>query len=73
MLTQFHVVSVDRNELKEKKYIQISLLLVPKGPIDNELVSVLLMAQHQIGDKLLSEPMMTPSTDAYMGYWASMS
>ena len=39
--------------------IQISLKFVPKGPIDN-------MAWRRIGDKPLSEPMLTRLNNPYM-------
>ena len=38
--------------------IKISLKFVPKGPINNSLALVQIMAWHQPGDKPLSEPMM---------------
>ena len=38
--------------------IDISLKFVPKGPINNNLALVQLMAWHRSGDKPLSEPMM---------------
>ena len=46
--------------------IKISLKIVPKGPIDNNPALVYVMAWRQIGDKPLSEPMLTGFTDAYM-------
>ena len=46
--------------------IEISLNFVPKGPIDNNQASVYIMAWCRIGDKPLSEPMLTQFTDAYM-------
>ena len=46
--------------------IKISLKFVPKGLIDNNPALVEIMAWRQIGDKPLSEPMLTWSTDAYM-------
>ena len=45
---------------------KISLKFVPKGPIDNILALVEIMAWRQIGDKPLSEPMLTRPIDAYM-------
>ena len=45
--------------------IKISLKFVPKGPIDNIPPLVQIMAWRQIGDKPLSEPILTQSTDAY--------
>ena len=45
---------------------KISLKFVPKGPIDNNPAMVQIMAWGQIGDKLLSEPMLTWFTAAYM-------
>ena len=44
--------------------IEISLNFVPKGPIDNKSVLVQVMAWRWIGDKPLSEPMLTQFTDA---------
>ena len=46
--------------------IQISLKFVPKGSIDNKPALVQVMAWRRIGDKPLSEPMLTRFTDAYM-------
>ena len=46
--------------------IEISLKFVPRGPIENNLALVWIMAWHQIGDKPLSELMLTQFTDAYM-------
>ena len=43
---------------------KISLKFVPKGPIDNNPALVLIMAWCWIGDKPLSEPMLTWFTDA---------
>ena len=53
--------------------IKISLKFVPKGPIDNNLALVQIMAWRRIGDKPLSEPMMTRFTDAYMWHEREMS
>ena len=47
-------------------FIKISLNFVPKGPIDNNPALVQIMAWHQIGDKPLSEPMLTQFTDTYV-------
>ena len=46
--------------------IQLSLKFVPKGPIGNKSVLVQVMAWRRIGDKPLSEPMVTQSTEANM-------
>ena len=46
--------------------IKISLKFVPKGPIENNQALVQIMAWRRIGDKPLSEPMLTQFTDAYM-------
>ena len=46
--------------------IRISLKFVPRGQTDNKSVLVQLMAWRQIGDKPLSEPILTWFTDAYM-------
>ena len=51
---------------------KISLEFVPKGPIDNKALLVQVMAWHQIGDKPLSEPMLTWFTEAYMRHWEEM-
>ena len=45
---------------------KISVKFFPKGPIDNNPTLVQIMVWHQIGDKPLSEPMLTQFTDAYM-------
>ena len=45
---------------------QISLKFVPKSPIDNTPGLVQVMAWHWIGDKPLSEPMLTRFTDTYL-------
>ena len=42
--------------------IKISLKFVPKGPVDNNPALVQIMACHQIGDKPLSESMLTHFT-----------
>ena len=47
------------------KKIKISLKFVPKGPLDNNPALVHVMAWQRIGDKPLSEPMLTPFTEAY--------
>ena len=39
---------------------------VPKGPVDNNPALVKIMAWRRIGDKPLSEPMLTRFTDAYI-------
>ena len=46
--------------------IKVSLKFVPKGSIDNNPAPVQIMAWRRIGDKPLSEPMLTWFTDAYM-------
>ena len=46
--------------------INISLKLVSKGPIDNKSALVQVMAWRRIGDKPLSELMLTQFIDAYM-------
>ena len=53
--------------------IQISQLIVSKGPIDNKPALVQIMACRRTGDKPLSEPMMAYFTDAYMRHSASLS
>ena len=46
--------------------IKISLIFVPKGLIDKNPALVEILAWHRIGDKPLSEPMLTRFTDAFM-------
>ena len=50
----------------DKILIQISLKLIPRSPIDNKPALVRVMAWHWIGDKPLSEPMLTQFTNVYM-------
>ena len=52
---------------------KISLKFVPMGPIYNIPALVLIISWRRLGDKLLSEPMMVLSTNAYMRHSASMS
>ena len=59
--------------LNGKFYIKISLKFVPKGPIDNNPALVQIMAWRRIGDKPLSESMLTSFTDAYMRYKEEIS
>ena len=51
---------------KDKIPIQISLKLVPRGPIDNKPALVQVMVWRRAGDKPLPKPMMAQFTDAYM-------
>ena len=53
--------------------IQISLKLVPKGPINNKPAFVQVMAWGRAGNKSLPEPMMTQFTDAFLWYQVEMS
>ena len=46
--------------------IQILLKFVARSPIDNKPALVQVMAWRWIGDKPLSEPMLSRFTDAYM-------
>ena len=46
--------------------IKISMKFVPKGPIDNNSALVKIKAWCEMGDKPLSEPMLTRFTDAHM-------
>ena len=46
--------------------IEISLKFVPKGPFDNNPVLIYIKAWRRIGDKPLSEPMLTRFPNAYM-------
>ena len=54
--------------MNEKFYISItiSLKFVPTGPIDNDPALIQIMTWCQIGDKPLSEPMLTWFTDTFM-------
>ena len=53
--------------------IRISLKCVPQGPFDNNPALVQIMAWRRIGDKPLSEPMLTRFIDAYMEHYGEMS
>ena len=53
--------------------IQIPLKFVPKGSNGNKLAVVQVMAWCRIGDKPISEPILTQFTDAYMRHWEEMS
>ena len=53
--------------------IQISLKFVPDGTIDNNPALVKILASCQIGDKPLSEPMLSRLTDVYMRHQREMS
>ena len=53
--------------------IHIWLEFIPKGPTDNKLALVQVMACHQTGNKLLTKPMMTLATHAICCHWATMS
>ena len=46
--------------------VQISQKFVPNGPIDDNQALAQIMAWRRIGDKPLSEPMLTQFTDTYM-------
>ena len=54
-------------------FVKISLKFVPKGSINNIPALVHIMVWYQIGDKPLSEPMVTQFYDAYMRHPTSMS
>ena len=53
--------------------IEISLKFVPEGPINNIPALVEIMAWRRLGDRPLSEPMLTRFTDACMRYQREMS
>ena len=67
--------SFKRIFLNENFMISIKILLtfVPKGPVNNILALVQIMAWHRPGDKPLSEPMMSQVADANMRHAATMS
>ena len=46
--------------------IEISIKFAPKGPIDNNPALIFTMARRRIGNKPISEPMLTRFTDAYI-------
>ena len=52
--------------------IKTSLKFVPKGPINNILALVQIMAWRWPGEKLLSEPMLVIDWRIYRRLWASM-
>ena len=47
-------------------------MFVPNGPIYNNPALVQIMAWRRIGDKPLSEPMLSRFTDAYMRHYGEM-
>ena len=54
--------------------VKISMKFVPKGPIiDNNKALTEIMAWRRIGDKSLSEPMLTRFTDACMRHQGRMN
>ena len=53
--------------------IKISLKFVPKVSIENNPALVVIMAWYRIGDKPLSEPMLTRFSDTYMQHYGEMS
>ena len=57
----FNCIFLNEND---KVPIQISLKLVPGGPIDDKPAMVQVMTWRRTGDKPLSEPMMSQFTDA---------
>ena len=59
----FNCIFLNEND---RIQIQISLKYVPRSPIHNKPALVQVMAWHQIGDKPLSEPMLTQFNYAYM-------
>ena len=58
---------------KDKIPIQISLKLLPRGPIDNKPALDQVMVWRRTGDKPLPKPMMAQFTDAYMRHKGEMS
>ena len=67
--TTGRVVSSNTGIVLNEKFcilIKISLKFVPKGPIDNNPALVQVMAWRRVGDKPLSEPMLTRFTDVYV-------
>ena len=60
-----------RNVLNEnvKVSINISLIFIPKGPINNISALVQMMAWCRVGGKPLTEKILTQFTDAYMRHW----
>ena len=53
--------------------MKISLKFIPNAPTGNIPALVQIMAWRRLGDKPISEPMLTPFTDAYMRYFVEMS
>ena len=60
-------------EWKVLYYDKISLNFVLKDPFDNNPALVQITAWRRIGDKPLSELMLTQSTDAHMRHLGEMS
>ena len=59
----FNCIYLNEND---RILIQISLKYVPRCPIDNKAALVQVMGWHRIGDKPLSEPVLTRFSDAYI-------
>ena len=57
--------------VNEKLYtlIKVSLYLAPKGPMYNNLSLLQIVAWCRIGDKPLSESILTRFSDAYIQHW----
>ena len=53
--------------------IKNSIKFVPKVPINNIPTLIQIMTWRRIGDKLLSEPMLTQFTNEYMRHQGEMS
>ena len=65
---------IQRHFLEWKWYkMRISLKFVHRSVVDNKPALVQVMAWCWIGDKPLSEPMLTHFTDAYLQHWGEMS
>ena len=72
ILTDDIVKCISLNE-NNRNPIQISQKFVSSSPIDNMPALVKVMAWHRTGDKELSEPMLTQSTDTYIRHCGEMS
>ena len=73
MAAIFQTISSDAfSWMKFYILIEISLIFVPWGLTDNNQALVKIMAWRRIGDKPLSEPMLTRFTDAYMRHKGEM-
>ena len=67
-----YVKSILKTSFEWKMSIQVSLMLLPKGPFENMSPFVQMMTWHRIGDKSMSEPKMARFCDDIWCHQATM-